>query len=203
MALSSAELEREATAARERLATTLDQLRENLAPGRLVDEVLEHVGATGGTSLFRRVESGIRSYPLPSMLVGIGSALFMGSNWTKKPPRAASSSADQASLHLGDFDSKSMRDNVASVGHSITDTAYHTLKLRAAEKLEKVTRAATAGMGAASDHVIGVAEQAIDRVVGKVSAKVEERPLAFSVIAIAVGAAVGAALLRTTNGKVS
>lgn len=202
MAKSSAELEREATAARERLAATLDELRFNLAPGRLFDEIVGRVGGTQGVSLFKRLESGVRSYPVPSMLMGIGSALFLGSNWTKKPT-VTQASGDRPSLQFGDLDQKSMRDNVASVGHSITDTAYQTLKLRAAQKLEDVTKAAAAGVGAASDHVIGVTESALDKAVGTVSAKVEERPLAFSVIAIALGAAVGAALLRSPNGKAS
>jgi hypothetical protein len=73
---SAYELEQEARETRRRLGSTLDDLADNLTPGRLVDEVLTY-SRGGGASFLKGLGNSASQNPLPTMLIGLGAAMFL------------------------------------------------------------------------------------------------------------------------------
>ena len=69
-------LEREAGERRRRLASTLDDLTNNLTPGRLVDEVLTY-SRGGGASFVKGLGNAASANPLPTVLIGLGALMFL------------------------------------------------------------------------------------------------------------------------------
>jgi hypothetical protein len=75
---TSGELERDAEASRARLAMTLDQLRDNLMPQHIAEELLG--GARDGASiLLKAVGQTAAQNPVPALLVGAACAMFFSS----------------------------------------------------------------------------------------------------------------------------
>jgi len=76
----SAELEREAEAARARLSDTAERIRERMTPGQLMDEVLGQFRGGDGSQMLANLQGQIRDNPMALALVGSGLAwLMMGS----------------------------------------------------------------------------------------------------------------------------
>jgi uncharacterized protein YjbJ (UPF0337 family) len=69
---SSAQLEREAEQTRNELARTLDELRERITPGQLVDEAMDYAKDTTGGEFVRNLSRQMAANPLPVMLIGAG-----------------------------------------------------------------------------------------------------------------------------------
>jgi len=212
MASSPAEIEREADASRTRLASSLEDLRGHLAPQHLIDEIFERVGGPKGSSIVKNVESVIRDHPLPMMLMGIGTAMWLGSGWRKamgnvggahvaamglSPSSSGAAMPPEGAGHLGA--AESLKENVASVGHSIADTAFHVLKSHASTKLDEYSKLASQGVNHASEQIISAVEGQLDKTVDTIAASMQKRPLAFSVIALAIGAALGGAGSRSAK----
>jgi len=74
--LTTRALDREASARRERLASTLDELSASLTPGRVLDEVLSYAKGGGGNFLMGLGKSAAAN-PLPTLLISTGCALFL------------------------------------------------------------------------------------------------------------------------------
>lgn len=160
MTSSAAELEREAIALRQRLAVASGALRESLAPSRLVEEVKHRIGgAPPGTSTVRRLEGAIRTHPLPSILMGIGTTLLLRSRWDTPPDPT----------------------------DGATENLYGAFKQQAAERLQGLTAMAVANVGAATDRVLDAAEATLDTSVDKLASYARKRPVAFAFVAVAVG----------------
>jgi hypothetical protein len=70
---TSSEIEREAEIARAQLTQTLDQLRDNLTPQHLADEVLGHA-KYGASALLETLSATAMRHPLPALLIGAGCA---------------------------------------------------------------------------------------------------------------------------------
>jgi hypothetical protein len=68
--------EREADASRARLSNSLDQLANSLTPGRVLDEVLTYAKGGGGHFL-KGLGNAASANPIPSLLIGVGTALFL------------------------------------------------------------------------------------------------------------------------------
>ncbi|MGC2080153.1 MAG: DUF3618 domain-containing protein, partial [Xanthobacteraceae bacterium] len=77
---SSAQLEREAEQTRSQLAQTLDELRQRITPGQLVDEAVDYARDSGGGQFFRNLGHQATSNPMPVALIGAGMAWLMLSN---------------------------------------------------------------------------------------------------------------------------
>src|SRR5262249_40625437 len=77
---SSAQLEQEAEQTRSELAQTLDELRERITPGQLVDQALDYAKDTGGAAFVRNLGRQTVDNPLPIALIGAGLAWLMLSN---------------------------------------------------------------------------------------------------------------------------
>jgi hypothetical protein len=73
---SAGEIEREAEIVRARLAETLDQLRDNLTPQHLTDEVLGHA-KDGASALLETLGATAAKHPVPALLVGAGCAALI------------------------------------------------------------------------------------------------------------------------------
>jgi hypothetical protein len=70
---TAGEIEQEAEIVRARLAQTLDQLRDNLTPQHLADEVLGHA-RQGAATLLETLSATAMKHPLPALLIGAGCA---------------------------------------------------------------------------------------------------------------------------------
>jgi hypothetical protein len=69
---SSAQLEEEAEQTRSDLSRTLDELRERITPGQLVDEAVDYAKDTTGGEFFRNLSRQVAANPLPVALIGAG-----------------------------------------------------------------------------------------------------------------------------------
>jgi Protein of unknown function (DUF3618) len=77
---SSAQLEREAEDRRAQLAQTLDELRERITPGQLVDQAVDYAKDSGGGMFVRNLGRQTIGNPLPVALIGFGMAWLMLAN---------------------------------------------------------------------------------------------------------------------------
>lgn len=85
----SAQLEREAEQTRSQLAQTLDELRERITPGQLVDQAVDYAKDSGGGMFVRNLGRQTTANPLPVALIGAGVAWLMMANG-RRPASAAS-----------------------------------------------------------------------------------------------------------------
>lgn len=116
---SSAQLEREAEQTRSQLAQRLDELRERITPGQLVDEAVDYAKDSGGGVFVRNLGRQATANPLPVALIGAGIAWLMLSNGKRQSTaaasinRAAEAAIDRArqsmvdvGAHIGEFGQK-------------------------------------------------------------------------------------------------
>ncbi len=74
---SSADIEREVERTRARLSDTLDELRDRMSPGQVVDQLVDYARDTGGGEFVRNLGRSMRDNPLPILLIGTGIAWLM------------------------------------------------------------------------------------------------------------------------------
>jgi ElaB/YqjD/DUF883 family membrane-anchored ribosome-binding protein len=77
MATSSEQLEREAEQSRARLAEKLDDLRAQITPGQIVDQLTDYARESGGAELLRNLGRQVRDNPLPLTVMGAAFAWLM------------------------------------------------------------------------------------------------------------------------------
>jgi ElaB/YqjD/DUF883 family membrane-anchored ribosome-binding protein len=77
---SSARLEQEAEQTRSELAQTLDELRDRITPGQLVDQALDYAKDSGGAAFVRNLGRQTIDNPLPVTLIGAGLTWLILSN---------------------------------------------------------------------------------------------------------------------------
>ena len=104
---NSARLEREAEQTRSQLAQTLDELRERITPGQLIDEAVDYAKDSGGGVFVRNLGRQTTANPLPVALIGAGIAWLMLSNGrqpanTASINRAAETAIDKARRSMAD-----------------------------------------------------------------------------------------------------
>jgi hypothetical protein len=139
------------------------------------------------------------------MLLGMGGALWFATGIQRRLSSHGASTpavrALDATPRVGapapaaNGASPSLRDNIADVGKSIADSAYQVLRAHAAAKIDEYTRSATGGINHASERLLEAVEGKLDKTVHSVSAAMKDRPVALSLIAIALGAALGGVAL--------
>jgi hypothetical protein len=98
---SSAQLEREAEDTRTQLARTLDELRERITPGQLVDQAVDYAKDSGGGMFVRNLGRQTVANPIPVALIGAGIGWLMLANGRQSAAaasinRAAETAIDQA-----------------------------------------------------------------------------------------------------------
>jgi Protein of unknown function (DUF3618) len=105
--MTSAQLEREAEQRRAQLAQRLDELRERITPGQLLDQAVDYARDSGGGSFVRNLGRQTTTNPLPVALIGVGVAWLMMANG-RRPANAASinrvaeTAIDTARLSMAD-----------------------------------------------------------------------------------------------------
>jgi hypothetical protein len=74
------QLERETEQTRLRLANTMEELRERLTPGQVLDEVLDYASTTGAGDYLRNFRRQVIDNPLPLGLMGMSVAWLMAAS---------------------------------------------------------------------------------------------------------------------------
>lgn len=165
---SSSQVANEAEDTRANLASTLEQLRANLRPENVMEEVVTNARA-GASQVADNLAGIARQYPIPSVLMAVGSALVM---------RLFNGKGDAASTG-------------ADAGSPRPVTTRPPM-LRNPSAFE----ASPSGMAGTVDAARGSPrisrERTVDR--SRFAVLLDEQPLILGVIGLAVGAAIGAAL---------
>ena len=91
MESQSEQLEREAEETRWQLAGTLEELRDRMTPGRVVDQGVDYTRDGPAAEFLRNLGREVRENPMPLVLIGIGIAWLMLA--TSRTSRAAIASA--------------------------------------------------------------------------------------------------------------
>src|SRR5438046_7416992 len=101
MKSQSEQLEREAEETRWQLAGTLEELRERVTPGRVVDELSDYARSGPPAEFLRNLGREVRENPMPLVLIGIGIAWLMVSS-SRTSRTAVASAADSVARAVND-----------------------------------------------------------------------------------------------------
>jgi hypothetical protein len=102
MESQSEQLEREAEETRWQLAGTLEELRDRMTPGRVVDQVVDYTRDGPAAEFLRNLGREVRENPMPLVLIGIGIAwLMIASSRTSRA--AIASAADSVARAANDI----------------------------------------------------------------------------------------------------
>ncbi|KAA2213425.1 DUF3618 domain-containing protein [Teichococcus oryzae] len=77
---STAEIEADVERTRADVSQTIEQLRESLSPGQIMDQLVDYARSSGGAEFTRNLGASVRDNPLPLLLVGAGIGWMMLSN---------------------------------------------------------------------------------------------------------------------------
>lgn len=200
---SPAEIEEDVERTRARVSGTLDSLREKLAPGQMVDEVIERVTdyarGAGGAEFARNLGGAVRDNPLPVLLIGAGIGWLMLSGGSSAPERTLHriSPPQRIPPERGEHSSV-VSDAVERVGEmagAVGDAAT-----RASSYVgDAASRAVEAGsdmISGAKDSGIGASRRAREGW-SSASELMETQPLLVGLLGVLAGAALGAVLPRT------
>jgi hypothetical protein len=168
--LSPSECEEDANRVRARLGSTIAQLRTNLAPANLVDELARGSGlrdVSPGSAL----DFAARRHPIPTALIGLGIGLW------------AYSLARSKSTHGGEAPA---RRPLRSTGESLARSATNVFRDRAEAKRQQFVAVASSHVKAGATQLSDVIEKSIDDLIGKIPATPATRPLIESAIQMAL-----------------
>jgi hypothetical protein len=158
--------EREADATRARLSSSLDQLANSLTPGRLLDEVLTYAKGGGGQFL-KGLANATSANPIPSLLIGAGTALFLSGKgkWPSSTPASGSAYRPEAGTSREERApsslSRTARAATATVGDAM-DTAIRGVSGSLESGASAVGEGASAAASAIGDTVSGGAGKVAD-----------------------------------------
>jgi hypothetical protein len=151
----SEQLKREAEEARWQLSATLEELRDRITPGRVVDQLIDYTRDGPVAEFLRNLGREAREYPMPLALIGIGVAwLIIGSNRTSRAMVAtAADAATKTAAEIGSATSAVVSTTsewggqaMAHVVDRASDVASHARDLR--DKLGEKARTETTVGGA-------------------------------------------------------
>jgi MoxR-like ATPase len=159
MTSQSERFEREAEETRWQLAGTLEELRDRMTPGRVVDQVVGYTRDGPAAEFLRNLGREVRENPMPLVLIGIGIAWLMLA--TSRTSRAAIASA---------------ADSVAKAANDIgtaTSAAVHRTSEWGQQTATRLSDRANIAASAVSDkaaELAGRASEVSDGVVEKARA---------------------------------
>lgn len=184
---STAKLQREAEAARAGVAEKLSELRERIAPDRLVDQAVGLAKQSRAPEMAREVTRTVREHPLPFLLIGAGVGLLAattlgarhmsGSGRMASMRRQASEYADHAREKVGGAASA-----VASKLSDGTSGARSTLSSQ------------MSGVGGKANRIGDFAQRVWSRTV-------EEQPLVLIGLGLVAGAVVGLSIPSSSRER--
>lgn len=218
---SSSDVAHEAEDTRAHLASTLEQLRNNLRPENVMDEVVTNA-RIGASTVADNIAGIAKQYPIPAVLIAAGSALLLrvfakrsggqdagvatgpqpitarGSAWTSPGPRPA------MLRNPSRFQPAPGREAEAASGGSrlagLRDDVASGLSSRGADLKRQAADtydSATSQAGDAMQTLSRYLPHDRSEVKSKLSHLLDEQPLILGAIGLAVGAAIGAALPMT------
>jgi gas vesicle protein len=74
---SSAEIEREVEGTRARLTGTIEELKDRVSPGQVVEQAMDYIRGSGGQEFVANLGRQLRDNPLPILLIGTGIGWLM------------------------------------------------------------------------------------------------------------------------------
>ena len=167
-AISPAEYEEDADRIRDDLSSTWAQLKANLTPSNLADEIAQESGLRDITpaAVF---DFGARRHPVPTALIGLGVGLL------------AFALARSRSGHR--FDGRgSVRDAAGALARSAKDV----FRDRAEAKRQALLSAASSHIRTGATQLSDVIENGLDDLIGAIPAPPAARPLIESAIQMAL-----------------
>jgi ElaB/YqjD/DUF883 family membrane-anchored ribosome-binding protein len=212
---TSAQLEREAEATRAHIADTLDELRNRVSPGQVVDQLVDYAREGSGATFVRNLRNQIVDNPLPLTLVSAGLAwLIVASRRTgagngissgRSFGRVAADRTASARESVGE-----MSDSASAAARDFSDTASETAagwaesaRSTASDFAERARGTTSrlqdqAGAAAASvSHSASGMRASAGAASRSIADFFQEQPLVLAGIGLALGAAIGAALPST------
>ncbi len=212
---SSSDVEHEAEDVRAGLANTLDQLRDNLKPEHVMEEVVGNA-RIGASTLADSIYAVAKEHPIPAVLIGAGIAMILGFGARSAtrpsspsfgpsdrlpPPRqlrqptlfesakaSISSAAESLSSAAGSA-KDATRDYVADTSSHLSGSVG-AMRRNAADTISNYSETARDTMKNASRKLPRSRGQAASQLSGLL----EDQPLILAALGVAVGAALGAAL---------
>ncbi|MCA1409324.1 DUF3618 domain-containing protein [Ensifer sp. IC3342] len=106
---SSAELQREIEADRQRIEEKLHAIQERMSPGQLMDEMLEYAKTSGGAEYLSNLGVALKSNPIPVALMGVSLAWLLANPGSRAPGLKDDQGAD-------DYPLATVRGSVRRVG---------------------------------------------------------------------------------------
>jgi hypothetical protein len=203
---SSAQLEREAEAARARLAATLDELRQKVTPGQVVDQLFDYARDSGAGDFFRNLGRDIVNNPLPLGFLGVGLGWLMVSNG-RRSRRAGDGGQWDPGAAGESWDTPSALAERTKAGLSEGTEQARQVSSRLSEAAGSVGASVKQGANVAADRASAGAARVADgaAAVGRASMQrgadlvetFRSQPLLLAGLGLMIGAAVGAAVPST------
>ena len=155
---SSAQLQREADAARVGLADTLGQLRDGVAPSALSGEAIALV-KDSGLSILKSLADSARANPVPALLIGAGLTMLL-TRTTGGDVMGVATSTLKSAASTGADAARSAASGVAGAASSAASSVAGAARGAAGS----VAGAASGVAGAAKDAVKGVTDRTANAV---------------------------------------
>ena len=155
---SSAQLQREADAARIGLADTLGQLRDGVAPSALSGEAIALV-KDSGLSILKALSDSARANPVPALLIGAGLTMLL-TRTTGRDVMGAATSTLRSAAATSAGAARSAASGLAGAASS----AASGIAGAASGAASSVAGAASGAAGAAKDAVKGAADRTANAV---------------------------------------
>jgi hypothetical protein len=92
---TSADLQREIDADRQRIEQRIGAIQERMSPGQLVDEVIAYAKNSGGSEYVSNLGRALTTNPLPVALMGVSLAWLMAKQGTSSQTSIATASAEE------------------------------------------------------------------------------------------------------------
>jgi Protein of unknown function (DUF3618) len=208
MPMLSEQLERAAEQNRVRLAETLDELRERVTPGQVLDQLIDYFGDGAGGEIVRNFGQQVRRNPLSVAVVGAGLAWLMIGNRPSDPAAGRGTRVDnaerKAAARLATLSDRT------SAGDGAT-SAYRRAGEAASDTARRARMSADSAYRSASDAVSEAAHKASDTAatVSRNAAAARrtladlcnDQPLVLAGLGLALGAALGTALPSTETER--
>lgn len=178
------ELEREASEIRADMDRTLDALERKFSPGKLLDRSLSYLREHGG-DWTQSVGETVRRNPVPVLMTVAGITWLVASS-------ILSRTREQSPLVEGEFEDEGEFDDEfddEALGAGGFDDRVSATR----ERIRASREAAANKISAAAQAT----RERTQRVQSRVSSLMDEQPLAFGAIAVAIGALIGAAIPTT------
>jgi hypothetical protein len=194
---SSAELEREADAARAKVAGTAESIRKKLTAGQMIDEFSEMF--TGGdlSGMAQNLKLQVRDNPLPIALVGAGIAwLAFGQGATGRAPQDSYGGLPHRTVEPPHHNTRDSSGDDSSVMSSVTDGAK-----AAVSSVGDAVSGLAESVSSTADHLRHRAVSSGSHLPRAASSLADQEPLLIAALGLTFGAVIGTLLPATEFEK--